>query len=154
MKKSISNIALFLLLIWANLTSAQDFTRVFSSGASLLYRDVVTIQVADYDKTTVLYWKNNYIRFEISVQVTEDRVKFLDDIEMRYSPTIDTAGRLMNIRFDRLDEIVMINRRYWKDDVHITVYLPEKTNKMIFFEDMKRREDLVQNEGKKESKSY
>lgn len=147
MKKSISNIALLVIMLWASKASAQDFTRVFSSGASLLYRDVVSIQVADYDKTTVHYWKNNYIRFEISVQVSEDRVKFLDDIQVRYSPTIDTAGTYLNIRFDRLDDIIMINRRYWKDDVYITVYLPEKTNKMIFIEDLKRREDLAQNVG-------
>lgn len=148
MKKSIKNIALFVLLCWASMASAQNYTRVFSSGASLLYRDFITVQVPDLSKTSVKYWKNPYIRFEITVTVSEDRAQFLDDIEAHYSPTIATAGRDMSIRFDRLDDIIMTNRRYWKDDVSITIYVPEKTNKVIIIEDLKRGEDLAQSTGK------
>lgn len=144
MKKVNEKQLLFVMLIWVSMVSAQNPSKVFSFETTILNKDLVTLQLQNADSTSVEYWKYAHVGFKVEVQVSPDRVKFLDDIEEHYTPTINSSGRTMTIKFDRLDDIVTINRRYWKDKVTITVFLPEKTSKNIVLLDKKTGNELAQ----------
>lgn len=131
------------MLLWASMISAQNPAKVFTYEASLMHKDLISILVPAHTQTIVKYWDKPYVGIQLKVNVSEGQEKYLDDITEHYLPVVENAGRITTLNFKRLNDIIMIGKKLWKEEVQIIVFQPSTTNKRIVVQEFNRQEDLL-----------